>query len=571
MKMKTIAMEGFIKNSPNPVTIEGTEKILFQMKNCVCKIHGKIKGTGFFCKIPFPNQENLKPFLLTNNHILNSEDIKEEKSITISINNETVKKSIKIDNSRIVFTSAKLDVTFIEIKQKDGINNFLELDDNISEDDELLNDLYSKESIYILQYPEGNDIVVSYGLLHNLNDEIINHKCNTKEGSSGSPILSLKTFKLIGIHNGNNSIFNINQGIFIKYPIDEFNKNKHSDNSSDDIYFNFKNIEKIYEINCSKIQNLLILDNTYIFIKSLKAIEIFSLKNYNCLMTINLKVKPFEDYEFDYIYIVKNDDNNSKLKIRDIKIVTKKYYIQIDIENKKWKILNYLENGYYLSNLDILMFYINNLNVDKRKIGDDIRYITMDPDELRSKPGYSDYPKVEFKFNFINKKGKKIKNKDFIIKSGFMETFEINGRYLVCYIYIRYNSTTMIIDMKNNYQLIYEKEFEHWFDDLKLLDNNTLFLKPNFLFDIENLSEKTIKLKLDYYLVHKFNNNYYLGYDDFSRDLYSGILKEKKGEYELIEKEKGHFGQQLNFLDNYIFLSWTKNEDKIIIYSYLKK
>ena len=136
----------------------------------------------------------------------------------------------------------------------------------------------------------------------------------------------------------------------------------------------------------------------------------------------------------------------------------------------------------------------------------------------------------------------------------------------------------MIIDMKNNYQLIYEKEFEHWFDDLKLLDNNTLFLKdtwfsssPNFLFDIENLWEKTIKLELGYYLVHKFNNNYYLGYDDFSSDLYSGILKEKKGEYELIEKEKGHFGQQLNFLDNYIFLSWTKNKDKIIIYSYLKK
>ena len=451
MKIKTIALEGFIKNSPNPVTIEGTEKILFQMKNCVCKIHGKIKGTGFFWKIPFPNQENLKPFLLTNNHILNSEDFKKEKSITISINNETVKKSIKIDNSRIVFTSAKLDVTFIEIKQKDGINNFLELDDNISEDDELLNDLYSKESIYILQYPEGNDIVVSYGLTHSLNNEIINHKCNTKEGSSGSPILSLITFKLIGIHNVNNSIFNINQGIFIKYPINEFNKNRYSNNSSDDIYFNFKNIEKIYEINCSKIQNLLILDNTYIFIKSLKAIEIFSLKNYNCLMTINLKVKPFEDYEFDYIYIVKNDDNNSKLKIRDIKIVTKKYYIQIDIENKKWKILNYLENGYYLSNLDILMFYINNLNVDKRKIGDDIRYITMDPDELRSKPEYSDYPNLEFKFNFINKKGKKIKNKDFIIKSQFMETFEINGRYLVCYIYIRYNSTTMIIDMKNNY------------------------------------------------------------------------------------------------------------------------
>ena len=39
-----------IKNSLIPVSIEGTEKILFQMKNCVCKIYKNegINGTGFF-------------------------------------------------------------------------------------------------------------------------------------------------------------------------------------------------------------------------------------------------------------------------------------------------------------------------------------------------------------------------------------------------------------------------------------------------------------------------------------------------------------------------------------------
>ena len=45
--------EIFIKASPEPVTFEGTEKILQQMNKCVCKIYNKGEGTGFFTKIPF--------------------------------------------------------------------------------------------------------------------------------------------------------------------------------------------------------------------------------------------------------------------------------------------------------------------------------------------------------------------------------------------------------------------------------------------------------------------------------------------------------------------------------------
>ena len=29
------------------------------------------KGTGFFCKIPFPNNNHLLPVLITNNHVMN--------------------------------------------------------------------------------------------------------------------------------------------------------------------------------------------------------------------------------------------------------------------------------------------------------------------------------------------------------------------------------------------------------------------------------------------------------------------------------------------------------------------
>ena len=56
--------------STKPISIEGTEKILFQMKNCICQIHksnGK-KGTGFFCKFLF--KDKFLNCLVTNNSIL---------------------------------------------------------------------------------------------------------------------------------------------------------------------------------------------------------------------------------------------------------------------------------------------------------------------------------------------------------------------------------------------------------------------------------------------------------------------------------------------------------------------
>ena len=56
---------------PKSISLKGIEIILEQMKNNVCKINvGKIKGNGFFCKIPFPWDNDLLPVLITNNDIL---------------------------------------------------------------------------------------------------------------------------------------------------------------------------------------------------------------------------------------------------------------------------------------------------------------------------------------------------------------------------------------------------------------------------------------------------------------------------------------------------------------------
>lgn len=46
--------------------------ILSQMEKNVCKIFTEYgaKGTGFFCKIPYPDNKRLLPVLVTNNHII---------------------------------------------------------------------------------------------------------------------------------------------------------------------------------------------------------------------------------------------------------------------------------------------------------------------------------------------------------------------------------------------------------------------------------------------------------------------------------------------------------------------
>jgi len=172
--------ESVIENKPIAVDLEGTKKILSQMENCIVKIvkdDGK-KGTGFFSKIPFTDENNLLNALITNNHAINDNDIKYGKIIHFKMyskeKKEEEQKEIRIDNSRKKFTIKNeeegIDITIIEIKPNtDKINNFLEIDNKILELD------CKKKSIYILHYPKDKKLV-SYGIMKNiLNGKEINH------------------------------------------------------------------------------------------------------------------------------------------------------------------------------------------------------------------------------------------------------------------------------------------------------------------------------------------------------------------------------------------------------------
>ena len=132
---------------PEHVTIEGTKKILEQMEKCICKIYKNDgnKGTGFFCKINYENK--YIPVIMTNYHVINDEYIKENEKIEITINDDRENKTIELKN-RIIYKNEEYNITIIEIKDNDEINNYMNIDKRYLNNNNK-NIIYDK-SIYII-------------------------------------------------------------------------------------------------------------------------------------------------------------------------------------------------------------------------------------------------------------------------------------------------------------------------------------------------------------------------------------------------------------------------------------
>jgi hypothetical protein len=78
-------------------------QIAYRMEKTVCKIKvGNKRGTGFFCKIPFPNLDKMIRVIITSNNILNKNLFENE--IEISIGEEKDFKKLNLNN-RIKYTS----------------------------------------------------------------------------------------------------------------------------------------------------------------------------------------------------------------------------------------------------------------------------------------------------------------------------------------------------------------------------------------------------------------------------------------------------------------------------------
>ena len=156
---------------PKIISYNASIKIIEQMEKNICKLNLEKngQGTGFFCKIPFPTKENMLPVFITNNHLINKDMLNTKNSkIELWIEEKKNKIILNLDN-RIKYTNVDYDTTIIELKEKDGINNYLELDDGIIYsilENEDRTCKYIDKQIYIIQYPEG-ELSVSYGVIKN--------------------------------------------------------------------------------------------------------------------------------------------------------------------------------------------------------------------------------------------------------------------------------------------------------------------------------------------------------------------------------------------------------------------
>ena len=208
-------------NYIKPATIETTYKIIYQMSNCICKVNNSQSiGTGFFCTIPYKNNTKIN-VLITSYQIINEFYIHNNVIINLLLGDYNESKIINLNPSRYIYFSQEYNITIIELKDYDNINNFIELDDNIFRND--IKSLYENESIYILQYLNGGKALVSYGIINKLNGKFINHLCGIESGAIGAPILNLTNNKIIGISSEyNNNFNNFKVGIVLKYAIGEF-------------------------------------------------------------------------------------------------------------------------------------------------------------------------------------------------------------------------------------------------------------------------------------------------------------------------------------------------------------
>ena len=193
-------------------------------ENCICSINGNLNGTGFFCKIEFEGK--LIPVLITTYDLVNDDFMNQNQKLTFYIKN--TKYSINIDKDSKIYSSIRNKYDMMIIRLKEGeVDNYLEIDDNIFDNSV---DDYENESIYILHHPNAEEAKVSFGKwIEEVNDYDIKHLCHTEPGSSGGPILSRMTNKVIGIHKGSIGKYGkcaYNIGTFLKFPLNDLKYGK---------------------------------------------------------------------------------------------------------------------------------------------------------------------------------------------------------------------------------------------------------------------------------------------------------------------------------------------------------
>ena len=105
--------------------IEYIEKAKFA--TCKIEINESQYGSGFFCKIPYQEDENiLINVLLTCEHVLEYDSVFSDKDLKIIVNNE--EKIISLKKKRKRWSNKIMDYSCIEILKEDNIKDYYILD-----------------------------------------------------------------------------------------------------------------------------------------------------------------------------------------------------------------------------------------------------------------------------------------------------------------------------------------------------------------------------------------------------------------------------------------------------------
>jgi len=183
------------------ISIKVYNELLNISKKSVCLIKTKIKGgTGFLIKLSISSMEKTIYGLITNNHVINSNFIKNNKSFSIYLNHYPKNSDlidfshydISLDENQFIFTSELIDITFIQLPDEYSKNpDFVFLDpynDNCDEN----------ELIYVFQYPKA---IFSFatGNIDSSSGFNYFHDASTNDGSSGAPLIN-ENLKVIGVH-----------------------------------------------------------------------------------------------------------------------------------------------------------------------------------------------------------------------------------------------------------------------------------------------------------------------------------------------------------------------------------
>ena len=241
-------METNNKDRINEVKIKGSsiDKIdyLYTVCKSVCKIIISNKmSSGFLIKLYVENN----PFycLMTCEHLIEKEAIESKEKMEIYYDNEQKKNEIELNkNKRYIqnYLYLNIDVIIIEIIKEDNINENYFLLPNL----EYINgyNIFKNKGIYIPQYPNGEGLGYSKGIINSINNYEFSHLASTEQGSSGSPIFILNATKVIGIHKQSKKDKSENYGNFIGPIIESLKKNLKYDKKQydKDIYYGeFKN------------------------------------------------------------------------------------------------------------------------------------------------------------------------------------------------------------------------------------------------------------------------------------------------------------------------------------------